>query len=166
MGPSRKPKVLIAATPIYEHVMPLRAVARELIARGYDVTFLTGSEYKQRIESIGATFVFLAGDADLDEQRIEEFHELSKRDPPLSKDEVGKRAFIDVIPSQHCGIQDGLKIIQEKAPDTKSLSSSRAPSWESCLVFLERLESDQQGILAWESYLCSYPASILSPYRV
>jgi len=119
MGPSRKPKVLIAATPIYGHVMPLRAVARELIARGYDVTFLTGSEYKQRIESIGATFVFLAGDADLDEQRIEEFHELFKRDPPPSKDEVGKRAFIDVIPSQHCGIQDGLKIIQEKAPDTK-----------------------------------------------
>lgn len=119
MGPPTRPKILVCATPVYGHVMPLRAITRELIARGYDVTFLTGSEYKQSIEGIGATFVSLTGEADLDEQRIVEFHELFKRIPPPTKDEVGRRAFVDVIPSQHQGVQEGLKIVREKAQGAK-----------------------------------------------
>jgi UDP:flavonoid glycosyltransferase YjiC (YdhE family) len=113
------PKILICATPVYGHVMPLRAVGRELIARGYDVTFLTGSDYKQSIEDIGATFVSLTGESDLTEDRIESFHGLIRSEHPPSKDEINQRFAIDVLPSQHEGIQEGLKNILKKAPGAK-----------------------------------------------
>lgn len=119
MSSVTKPKVLICATPVYGHVMPLRAVARAITARGYDVTFLTGSEYKQSIEGTGATFVSLRGEADLAEERIEHFHGLVRGDNPPSKDEVNRRFVIDVLPAQHEGIQEGMKLIQEKAPGAK-----------------------------------------------
>jgi UDP:flavonoid glycosyltransferase YjiC (YdhE family) len=119
MGSTAQTMVLICASPVYGHVMPLRAIARALIQRGYDITFLTGSDYKQSIQSIGATFVPLTGEAEITEEIIEEWHEAFKKLSPSTKDLVNRRAFIDVIPSQHQGIQEGLKIIQEKAPCSK-----------------------------------------------
>ena len=119
MGSQEKTMVLICASPVYGHVMPLRAIARALIGKGYDVTFLTGGNYKQSIETVGATFVPLSGDANITEELIEEWHEAFKKLSPLAKDQVNQRAFVDVIPSQHHGIQEGLKIIQEKTPSAK-----------------------------------------------
>ena len=119
MSPQTKPSVLICATPVYGHVMPLRAVARELIARGYNVTFLTGGDYRQSIEGIGATFVSLKGESDLSEELIEHFHGLIRSDHPPSQDEINQHFAIDVLPSQHEGIQEGLKTILETAPDKK-----------------------------------------------
>ncbi|KAJ6779627.1 hypothetical protein PWT90_09415 [Aphanocladium album] len=57
------PIVVIGVTPVYGHVMPMRAVGKELVARGYDVTFVTGAMYKKRIEGIGAKLVGLEGNA-------------------------------------------------------------------------------------------------------
>jgi UDP:flavonoid glycosyltransferase YjiC (YdhE family) len=111
--------VLICATPVYGHVMPLRAIARALIARGYDVTFLTGSDFKESIESIGATFVALTGLANITEADMEEWHEAFKRINPPRGDQLQQRAFVDVIPDQHQGIQEGLQVIQKKAPGEK-----------------------------------------------
>jgi UDP:flavonoid glycosyltransferase YjiC (YdhE family) len=34
-------RIIIAATPVYGHVAPLRAIAANLVGRGYPVTFLT-----------------------------------------------------------------------------------------------------------------------------
>ena len=48
--------------------MPIRAIAKELIARGFEVTFVTGSSYTKIIEDIGATHVPLEGYCDFTEK--------------------------------------------------------------------------------------------------
>ena len=119
MGQQTKTMVLLCASSIYGHVMPIRAIARGLIARGYDITFVTGSDYKQAIESVGATFVSLTGAADLTQANIDKWRRINKSISPPSLDEQLCRAFIDVIPSQHQAIQKGLESIQEKARGAK-----------------------------------------------
>ena len=57
---------LIACTPAHGHVMPLLQVARHLIERGDEVTFLTSSRYGERVASTGARFVALPAAADID----------------------------------------------------------------------------------------------------
>jgi UDP:flavonoid glycosyltransferase YjiC (YdhE family) len=57
---------LIACTPAHGHVMPLLQVARHLVERGDDVTFLTSSRYGERVASTGARFVALPAAADID----------------------------------------------------------------------------------------------------
>ncbi|MFJ4045929.1 glycosyltransferase [Microbacterium sp. NPDC089987] len=57
---------LIACTPAHGHVMPLLQVARHLIARGDDVTFLTSARYADRVVGTGARFVALPAAADVD----------------------------------------------------------------------------------------------------
>lgn len=36
-----KPHIVVCATPVYGHVMPMRAIAKALIQRGYEVTFVS-----------------------------------------------------------------------------------------------------------------------------
>ena len=120
MKRAAKPKLLICATPIYGHVMPIRAIAKELIARDYEVTFLCGSEYKEKIEHIGATFIPLIGDADITEVKIARMvEEFIKADPPPPDDEVMRRGFIEVIPDQHEGVQRALEIMTKKEPEAR-----------------------------------------------
>ncbi|WP_194421049.1 glycosyltransferase [Microbacterium abyssi] len=57
---------LIACTPAHGHVLPLLQIARHLIERGDDVRFLTSSRYADRVVEIGAQFVALPADADVD----------------------------------------------------------------------------------------------------
>jgi hypothetical protein len=101
MASLSKPKLLMCANPVYGHVMSLRIIARLLIVRCYDVTFLTGSDFKQRIEDIGATFVSLEGLADVTEERLRQIiQEFINADPPRTQDDLIRQGFIDVIPSQ------------------------------------------------------------------
>ncbi|KAL9086100.1 MAG: hypothetical protein Q9165_007312 [Trypethelium subeluteriae] len=69
-----KPEVLITCLPGYGHVEKMRAIAAGLIERGYLVTFITASVYRNGIESTGATFVPLRSGADLDMDRLDETH--------------------------------------------------------------------------------------------
>ncbi|PVH83676.1 glycosyltransferase family 1 protein [Cadophora sp. DSE1049] len=115
-----KPHLLFCATPVYGHVMPIRAVAKRIIAKGYNVTFLTGSEYQEKIESIGARFVSLQGDADFTEDKIammvKEFLDVI---PPPSPDVTVTKGFADMIPSQHDGVQRALNLIIKQEPDAR-----------------------------------------------
>lgn len=96
MATDNKPLILICVTPFYGHLMPIRAIGKgkllnlylisktirqilccmsklttlELITRGYEVTFVTGSAYRETIEEIGASFVPLSGYADFTEVDI------------------------------------------------------------------------------------------------
>ncbi len=76
-----KPKVLICATSVYGQVMPMRAIAKGIISRGYDVTFVTGSDYAQAIEDIGSTFVPLTGASNNTEARLTEIRSIEKWNP-------------------------------------------------------------------------------------
>ena len=54
-------KILIASTPATGHINPLLAITRVLLADGHEITFLTGSAFRDRIENGGAKFVSLRG---------------------------------------------------------------------------------------------------------
>ena len=96
-----KPSILVCSTPVYGHVMPLRAIARALVQRDFDVTFLTGSDFKEAIESIGATFVSLKGEADLTQAKVDAgYRNISKADPAGLQPSVDKEQqcyFVDAI---------------------------------------------------------------------
>jgi hypothetical protein len=120
-----KPHILICATPVYGHTMPLRAVSRALINRGFTITFLTGSDFKDSIESIGATFVSLEGDADLTAAKlVTGFKNLSKDDPAglhELREEIHRSYFVEIISEQFKGVQKALESIYEREGNAKEV---------------------------------------------
>jgi hypothetical protein len=54
---SGKMKVLIATMPFTGHINPFQRVAAELIRRGHEVLWLTGDDFREKVEITGATFV-------------------------------------------------------------------------------------------------------------
>ena len=60
---------LITCTPAHGHIMPLLQVARHLLSRGHEVSFLTSIRYAERVNAVGARFLALPveGDVDLDD---------------------------------------------------------------------------------------------------
>jgi UDP:flavonoid glycosyltransferase YjiC (YdhE family) len=115
----QKPLVLICSTPIYGHLMPVRAIGKELVARGYNVTFVTGSAYKEGIEAIGATLIPLEGYADFTEADIEAKGPLKRSDIPAGPEQVVydmEYLFVKPIPEQYAAQQRAMKILSEKHP--------------------------------------------------
>jgi UDP:flavonoid glycosyltransferase YjiC (YdhE family) len=104
-------RIIVAATPIYGHVAPLRAIAADLVRRGEQVTVLTGSAFRDSIEETGARFVALPGEADFD------VADLLARHPERAELEPGPQAlsfdlvhlFIKPVPLQHAALQELLE---------------------------------------------------------
>ena len=63
-------RLIVASTPIFGHIEPMRVVAADLVRRGHSVTFLTGTTYEDAVERTGSTFVPLLGNADLTPERL------------------------------------------------------------------------------------------------
>lgn len=57
---------LITCTPAHGHVMPLLQIARHLLSRGHEVSFLTSIRYIDRVTATGARFIPLPEEADVD----------------------------------------------------------------------------------------------------
>ncbi|WP_454619668.1 glycosyltransferase [Bradyrhizobium cenepequi] len=107
-------KVLIACTPATGHLNPLLAVARGLIEERHDVTFLTGSVLRSRVEAIGAGFRALPAGADFDLRVMDEVvPELKTIAPgPQWLRIAMERLFVDAIPAQHAGLQLALRDVR------------------------------------------------------
>ena len=60
-------RFLLTAMPFTGHVTPLTAVAAELVQRGHDVRFYTGSRHRARVERAGARLVPWEHAPDFDE---------------------------------------------------------------------------------------------------
>jgi UDP:flavonoid glycosyltransferase YjiC (YdhE family) len=103
-------KVLIASTPATGHLNPLLAIVRILRAEGHEITFLTGSAFRSRIESSGAKFVSLPTGADFDLREILSVApELKDIPPGLEWFRVAiERFFVDSLPAQHQGLLEAL----------------------------------------------------------
>ncbi len=117
MKDSNKPAVLMCVTPMAGHLEPLRVIAKELMSRGYEVTVLTGSFYRESIEKLGAAFVPLIGRADFSDQTLDE-HFPMRRSLPEGPARVAseiKELFVAPIPFQHESIQNFLR--RESARD-------------------------------------------------
>ncbi|KAK8066688.1 glycosyltransferase family 1 protein [Apiospora hydei] len=116
-----KPIVLICSTPVSGHIIPMMAIAKQLVAAGYEVCFVSGSGYRQQIEALGATFVSVEGYGD--------FYDLTSWDldqdwPEGKRHLEGPECFIhDLVhifckslPSQHEAIQKTLRMLNDKHP--------------------------------------------------
>lgn len=118
MAPATKPLVLICVTPIYGHVMPIRAIGKELINKGYEVTFVTGSHYKESLEAIGASLVPIEGYGDYTEGEIDSRWPVRKtlESGPIQLAFDLENCFINSIPSQYEAQQRALKLVDEQQP--------------------------------------------------
>jgi UDP:flavonoid glycosyltransferase YjiC (YdhE family) len=104
-------KILMASTPATGHINPLATIARFLIEDGHEVVFLSGTAYRRRIESSGATFQALPGTADIDLQDILGVApELRNIEPGLDWLRVAlEQIFVDRVAEQHKGLQETLQ---------------------------------------------------------
>jgi MGT family glycosyltransferase len=109
-------KVLMASTPATGHLNPVLGVARDLLGDGHEVTVLSGSALRSRIEAAGAAFRAFPAAADLDLTDIVSIvPELKTMAPgPEQARLAGMRVFVDPIPAQYEGLQ---RAIHECRPD-------------------------------------------------
>jgi UDP:flavonoid glycosyltransferase YjiC (YdhE family) len=100
-------RIIVAASPIYGHFSPMRAIAADLVRRGHDVVVTTGSQYRDAVEATGARFVALHGSADYDgDDLVALFPEIVDIPPgPAHLDFGLRRLFTDPMPDQHRTLQ-------------------------------------------------------------
>ncbi|MDB5931754.1 MAG: glycosyltransferase, family [Polaromonas sp.] len=99
-------RIIIAATPIYGHVAPLRSIAADLVARGHHVTFLSGSVFAPFIEGTGARFVPFTGNADFNASDPAAFPGRADLEAgPAQIDFDIRRMFTDPMAVQHRALQ-------------------------------------------------------------
>ncbi|KAH8597153.1 putative UDP-glucuronosyltransferase 2A3 [Bisporella sp. PMI_857] len=116
-----KPLILIGCTPIYGHFMPIRAIAKDLISRGYEVTFLASPPFKKYLDSIGASYAPIEGYAAFSENFNDD---IASKWPERNTLPPGpaqllfdtEHCFIQTIPSQHESFQKALKKLKETHP--------------------------------------------------
>jgi MGT family glycosyltransferase len=106
--------ILIPSTPATGHLNPMLAIARILLAEGHNVTFLTGSAFRGRIQSSGANFISLPMGANFDLRNILSVAPELKHIPPGHEWRrlAIKRFFVDPVPAQHQGLLQGLQECQ------------------------------------------------------
>ncbi|RAL66198.1 hypothetical protein DID88_005870 [Monilinia fructigena] len=114
-----KPLLLICSSPLQGHLAPCKIIAKQLIYRGYEVTFLTGTRFGPGLEEIGATFVPLQGYSDFSDLPSE----LAKKWPlretlplPAQLPFDMENAFVNSMISQFHSIQTALKLMTDKHP--------------------------------------------------
>ncbi|KAK8134550.1 UDP-glucuronosyltransferase 2A3 [Apiospora sp. TS-2023a] len=122
MAQPLKPLVLMCSTPVSGHIIPMLAIARQLVKRKYEVCFVSGSGYQQQAEAAGASFVPVEGYGD--------FYDLTSwdldADWPTSQPHMEGPAcfnhdlihiFCKSLPSQYAAIQRALgMLISRQAP--------------------------------------------------
>ncbi len=103
-------KILVPSMPATGHLNPLLAITRILLGEGHEVAFLTGTAFRDRIESSGTSFFALPSGADFDPGDIlSVVPELKTIPPGFEWLRVGcERLLVDAIPAQHQGLQQSL----------------------------------------------------------
>jgi hypothetical protein len=106
--------ILLASTPATGHLNSLLAITRILLAEGHEITFLTGSAFRARIESSGAKFVSLPMGANFDlRDPLSVAPELKDIPPGFERSRVAiERIFVDAVPAQHQGLLQALQECQ------------------------------------------------------
>lgn len=104
-------KIVIATTPAPGHVNPMLGIARILIREGHEVIGFTGSAFRERVESVGATFRPILASADQDVvDPFAKYPELKTTPPGLELLRlIIERLFVDHIPAQYEGLQRVLR---------------------------------------------------------
>ena len=101
-------RVIIAATPIYGHVAPLRTIAAGLVRRGDQVTFMTGARFRASVEATGATFAALPPEADYDPAEFPLLHSPEYVDLEPGPQKLAfelREFFVKPVPAQYAALQ-------------------------------------------------------------
>jgi UDP:flavonoid glycosyltransferase YjiC (YdhE family) len=65
-------RFLIGTMPVTGHVGPALPIARELVARGHEVRWYTGSRFRSRVEATGAQYIPMKSAPDFDERDFDQ----------------------------------------------------------------------------------------------
>jgi MGT family glycosyltransferase len=94
-------KFLIMTGPYAGHVTPFLPIARRLMERGHEVVWITGRQYKARVESTGARFHPLPKESDPNGMEVYDFYPDLKRLKGLAQIRWWvKHVFIDACPRE------------------------------------------------------------------
>ncbi|MBI5106766.1 MAG: glycosyltransferase family 1 protein [Solirubrobacterales bacterium] len=105
---------LLASVSATGHVSPMVAVARELVARGNDVTFYTGDGVADRVTAVGAAHVGLVDAQDVGFDALgNEFTDRPKGGVRQIRYDV-RHAFVGRVPGQ---VQDLVRYVEAFRPD-------------------------------------------------
>ncbi|WP_448006281.1 glycosyltransferase [Agromyces bauzanensis] len=106
---------LLCASPIQGHAAPLIAIARDLVARGHDVTVLTGSRFRDAVLATGAGHRALGGVADFDDRVMQDHLPERDRHRGIAKLRYDiETIFIRTVPDQSRAVEAA---IADLAPD-------------------------------------------------
>ncbi|KZM26207.1 transferase [Ascochyta rabiei] len=103
----------MASTPAFSHMEKITTIAEGLIQLGYPIIFLTGPDFKDHIESIGATYVPIEGKGFgmMAEDKMATFLSLQGDELEIF---AFNTIFIDEIPAQHRTLQRTFNEVREK----------------------------------------------------
>lgn len=104
-------RLLLPVTPIYGHIVPLLGIGRGLVARGHQVSVLTGRKYAAAVAAGGMTFRPLPPAAEFDDADLDSWlpgrHGRSRLAAGLH-DIVG--FFVRPLPAQHAALRNELAV--------------------------------------------------------
>jgi hypothetical protein len=99
-------KIIVVAPPITGELSPLQQLAGGLAGRGHHITMVTGSRFRDRVESAGPAFTPVAGLADFDDRRFDADPERAKLAPgPEMINYDWAHAFANPVPELHAVLQ-------------------------------------------------------------
>ena len=115
-------KILMASTPATGHINPMAAVASFLVEDGHEVVIRSGTQFRRRVESSGATFQALLGNADVDlSDLLTVAPELVGVEPGLDWLRIAiRRIFVDRIADQHRSLLQAIRHSPAASPTTYS----------------------------------------------
>jgi UDP:flavonoid glycosyltransferase YjiC (YdhE family) len=105
--------IIMACHPAFSHMEKITTIAQGLMALGYPVSFITGPEFKDHIERIGAKFIPIEGQGNqiLSDEDLATFVSLQGADLEVF---AFKSIFIKTMPAQHRTLQRTFSAFREK----------------------------------------------------
>lgn len=122
-------KIIVSSTPAHGHVAPLLLVAADLVRRGHEVVFYTGTRFADQVRRTGARFVPFTGAADFDETVFP--HNIPGRDAvPEGPERVAfdiAHGLLDSVPEVYAGLRELLADFPATAVITESICLGMVP---------------------------------------
>lgn len=100
---------LLGANPIHGHVGPIVQVAAHLVGEGHEVTVVTGSRFRERVEQTGSAFVSLQGRADYDDRLPDTYLPDRERHRGVQRAQYDIRTiFVETVPDQYRTMREAI----------------------------------------------------------
>lgn len=104
-------RLLVPVTPIYGHIVPLLGIGRGLVARGHQVSVMTGRKYAAAVTAGGMAFRPLPETAEFDDANLDSWLPGRHRRSRIAAgrhDMVG--FFVRPLPAQHAALRQELAV--------------------------------------------------------